>query len=88
MSQMICVIHRERADLFEELSHQLKNSSDVSIVFDRRVGDRRRRVDACIPDNRGRVDRRRYHTEVRLLGWMLTRQEQGGAIPLLEAQPV
>jgi hypothetical protein len=88
MSQMICVVHRKRADLFEELSHQFENSSNVSVVFDRRVGDRRRCVDARIPDNRGRVDRRRYHAEVRLLGWMLTRQEQGGAIPLAEAHPV
>ena len=86
MDRRICIVHRERRDLFEELSREFRDTPDVEIIFDRRIGERRR-ARVATSDNRRRFDRRAYHTDIRLLGWMLTRQRNAGAMPLSEARP-
>ena len=87
MNQRLCIVHRDRRDLFEELCREFKSASDVEIFFDRRIGERRR-TRAAVPDNRRRTERRHYHSDLRLLGWMLTRRRDSAALPLTEAQPV
>lgn len=87
MDRRLCIVHRERRDLFEELAREFRGTEDVEIIFDRRIGERRRSRTGTA-DNRRRSDRRVYSTDIRLLGWMLTRRSDAGPLPLSEAQPV
>jgi hypothetical protein len=86
MSERLCIVRRDRQDLFEEMCREFKDAPDVKVIFDRRIGERRRTTLARVSDNRRRSDRRRYRSELRLLGWMLTRHE-ASAMPLTEARP-
>jgi hypothetical protein len=83
MSGRLCIVHRDRLDLFEELSREFRDVSDVQIVFDRRITDRRRTPAGTTGDRR-RGERRQYRSDMRLLGWILTRQQDAAAMPLAE----
>ena len=83
MTEGLCIVHRDRLDLFEELCRQFKGLANVEVIFDRRVGDRRRT--RGVGNDRRRGDRRQYRTDVRLLGWILTRPNDA-AIPLAGTQ--
>ena len=85
MAERLCVVRRDRLDLFEELRHEFRIAPDVEVIFDRRIGDRRRNPSTRASDNRRRTDRRQYRSEMRLLGWMMTKCQDSGAIPLAEA---
>lgn len=83
MTEGLCIVHRDRLDLFEELCRQFKGLANVEVIFDRRVSDRRRT--RGVGNDRRRGDRRQYRTDVRLLGWILTRPNDA-AIPLAGTQ--
>ena len=82
MSKRLCIVRRDRPDLFEELREQFKDTPDVEVMFDRRIGERRRKGSPPATDRRRRSDRRQYHNELRLLGWMLTKSHETRAMPL------
>ena len=88
MNKRLCVVSRDRLDLFQELCHEFKDAPDVEVIFDRRIGDRRRNAPVRAVDNRRRSDRRQYRSEIRLLGWMLTKGQEAAAIPLAESQQI
>ena len=88
MNKRLCVVSRDRLDLFQELCHEFKDAPDVEVIFDRRIGDRRRNAPVRTVDNRRRSDRRHYRSEIRLLGWMLTKGREAAAIALAESQQV
>jgi hypothetical protein len=79
MTEGLCIVHRDRLDLFEELCQQFKGLANVRVIFDRRVCERRRTREAV--NKRRRGERRQYRTDVRLLGWILTHPNDA-AIPL------
>jgi hypothetical protein len=81
MTAMLCIVSRDRRDLFQELSEQFRGVSDVEVIFDRRIGQRRR-VDVSTPVNRRRGERRQFRDDLRLLGWILTPRNRAGAMPL------
>jgi len=83
MTEGLCIVHRDRLDLFEELCLQFRGLANVQVIFDRRVSDRRRTRAAA--HNRRHGERRQYRTDVRLLGWILTRPNDS-AIPLAGGQ--
>ena len=57
---LIFVVARTRLDRYEELCRQFETWRDVSIILDRREGDRRTGQGTYVGVNRcGRVDRRR-----------------------------
>ena len=87
MPERICVVSRDRRDLFEELSQQFREVPDVRVIFDRRIGQRRRANPSPKTDNRRRGERRQFRTDLRLLGWMVTSPDQAWAMPLAEARP-
>ena len=69
---LIFVVARSRLDRYEELRRQFENWLDVSIILDRREGDRRTGQGTYVGVNRrGRVDRRRVDVDVSFmkLGW-------------------
>jgi hypothetical protein len=86
MTQRLCIVDRQRLDLFQELSREFRESSGIDVIFDRRIGERRRTAPARI-ENRRRGERRQYRTDLRLLGWMVAREERAAGIPLTDAQP-
>ena len=87
MAERLCIVHRERPDLFEELAREFRAFPDVRIIYDRRIGERRKARAREANDQR-RGDRRQYRSEMRLLGWMLTQREHDAAIPLTDARQV
>jgi hypothetical protein len=75
MDRLVFVVRRERTKLHESLQHALGAEPKVDIVFDRRVGDRRRQ-DATHIIERRRWDRRsRFFAdaEVAVRGWTIVR---------------
>jgi hypothetical protein len=69
---LIFVVARTRLDRYEELRQQFENWRDVSIILDRREGDRRTGPGTDVGINRrGHVDRRRLDVDVSFmkLGW-------------------
>ena len=69
---LIFVVARSRLDRYEELRRQFENWRDVSIILDRREGDRRTGQGTYVGVNRrGRVDRRRVDVDMSFmkLGW-------------------
>ena len=83
MTEGLCIVHRDRLDLFEELCRQFRGLADVAVIFDRRISERRRTRESVRDRRRG--ERRQYRTDVRLLGWILTRPNDA-AIPLAGVQ--
>ena len=57
MDRLVLVVNRERDDVYESLKDVLASETDVAVVLDRRVTDRRREA---VPASRERrqVDRR------------------------------
>ena len=86
MNGRLCIVDRYRVDLFEELSREFRDTADVAVIFDRRIADRRRAPGSKTNDRR-RNERRQYRSDMRLLGWMVTRREPEDALPLGEARP-
>ena len=69
---LIFVVTRTRLERYEELLRQFADSRDVSIILDRREGDRRTGQGTYGGVNRrGRVDRRRVAVDMSFmkLGW-------------------
>ena len=69
---LIFVVARARLARYEELRRQFENWRDVSIILDRREGDRRTGQGTYVGVNRrGRVDRRRVDVDMSFmkLGW-------------------
>jgi hypothetical protein len=84
MAQRLCIVRRDRLDLFEELAREFRETDDVEVIFDRRIGERRKNPGNAA-DNRRRGERRQYRTDVRLLGWMLTASTSEAPIPLAQS---
>ena len=61
MARHIFIVSRVHPDLYDVLVRRFANDSNVSVVFDRRVGDRRVSVLTVSPDRERRrsPDRRR-----------------------------
>ena len=78
---MTYIVSRDRPDLFAEFSQRFADSPDITVIYDRRVGDRRR-TRTRIPDDRRRTERRQYNAELRLLGWTMIRDRRAAGIPL------
>ena len=83
MSKRLCIVHRDRRDLFEELSQAFRDVEDIQVIFDRRISERRRANVPGVADRR-RGERRQYRSDLRMLGWILTWQEDAGAIPMAD----
>ena len=69
---LIFVVARTRLDRYEELRRQFEYWPDVSIVLDRREGDRRTGLGTYVGVNRrDRIDRRRVDVDMSFmkLGW-------------------
>ena len=68
------IVARGEPKLYERLRMEFDGDAEVSVVLDRRVGDRRRQPQAVTPDRR-RVDRRRARADNQLkhLGWATAR---------------
>ena len=81
VTRMTYIVSRDRPDLFAEFQQRFADSPEVTVLFDRRVGDRRR-VRTRTPDDRRRVERRQYNAELRLLGWTMIRDRRTTGIPL------
>ena len=79
---MTYVVRRDRQDLFAELRLKCNEAPNVAVILDRRVAERRRQPQKGAATNRRRVERRRYHPELQLLGWTVTRDGEAGPIPL------
>jgi hypothetical protein len=85
---MTYVVRRDRQDLFAELRIKSNESPDVAVILDRRVTERRRQPQKGTATNRRRVERRRYHPELQLLGWTVTRHQEAGPIALTAGELV
>ena len=82
---LIFVVARSRLDRYEELRRQFENWREVSIILDRREGDRRTGHGTYVGVNRrARVDRRLVPTagatEPALHGYSLTVACPGGLV--------
>src|SRR5262249_51304916 len=79
---LIFVVARTWLGRYEELRRQFENWRDVSIILDRREGDRRAGQGTYVGvDRRSRVDRRRVDVDMSFmkLGWSIadTRERDG-----------
>jgi len=63
------VVARTRLDRHELLSRQFRHSRDVTIVLDRREGERRVLTPTFSSVNRRRVERRQTSLDLGKLGW-------------------
>jgi hypothetical protein len=71
---LIFVVARTRLDRYEELRRQFENWREVSIILDRREGDRRTGQGTHVGVNRrARVDRRQVDVDIPFmkLGWSI-----------------
>ena len=68
------IVARDEPKLFERLRLEFDDDAAVSVVLDRRIGDRRRQPQAVTTDQR-RGDRRRAlaDDQLRHLGWATAR---------------
>jgi hypothetical protein len=69
---LLFVVARDRLDRYEELQRTAAGQSGVSVILDRREGDRRERERTFPGAERRRPERRRrFHVEkeLKLLGW-------------------
>src|SRR5262245_51027665 len=82
VNHMMCIVRRDRLDLFNEFCSKFDESSGVVVIFDRRIGERRRQSARPSTDRRQQTDRRQYYTELRLLGWAMVRDHDAAAIAL------
>ena len=85
---MTYVVRRDRPDLFAELRLKCDESPAVAVILDRRVAERRRQPQKGTASNRRRDERRRYHPELHLLGWAVSRDREAGPIPLAAGELV
>jgi hypothetical protein len=54
----LIIVARDQPDLWQSLREHFAANEDVTLVLDRRLWERRQRVQGCEPDRRG-LDRRR-----------------------------
>ena len=88
MNRMTYIVRRDQQDLFTEIRLRFNESSDVAVIFDRRVAERRRQPRNGIAANRRRVERRRHHPELQVLGWTALRGGDAAAIALAAGEVV
>ena len=77
MNPLLFVIDPDRPDLFAMLHSEFEDAPNVAVVFDRRIGERRRGPNTTRVDDHRRGDRRRQATELQPLGWALIRPLEG-----------
>ena len=88
MARFLYIVARDRMDLYDRLREEFSRQSDVQVILDRRLGERRQgeRRTECgrdLPGRRRGGDRRRradLQRELREVGFIIT--------PLDEASPV
>jgi hypothetical protein len=66
---LIFVVARFRLDRYEELRRDFGDWRDVTIVLDRREGDRREPQDTFAGVERRGTERRQQRPDLRKLGW-------------------
>ena len=74
MASVLMIVARDRTELYERLRQEFLNDEAVTVLFDRRVGERRA---ACEPitEEQRRADRRRrdIDDDLRRHGWATAR---------------
>jgi hypothetical protein len=72
MAQLVFIVSRHRPKLREYLQREFADQAEVTVIVDRRIGDRRRGGTARSPDRR-RNSRRQGAIDDRLgsLGWAI-----------------
>lgn len=70
MPVLLMIVAHDRPMLYAELCHEFDGDESVSVVLDRRQGERRHQPQAVTEDQR-RADRRQIRTDsdLRRLGW-------------------
>jgi hypothetical protein len=76
-NEIIFIIARERPDLYEYVVKGFEDVPQVKVIYDRRLGERRRGSGDAPGPERRRGDRRlhRERDDLRGLGWVLVRAE-------------
>ena len=79
MAGTLIVVGRDQADLYQYFRWGLSQTPDVEVVLDRRLGQRRVRLDGHEPgDERRRADRRRAaatRAELLARGFLIARRD-------------
>jgi hypothetical protein len=57
MADLLLIVARDEPMLYERLRQEFEGDEELSVVLDRRIGDRRRQSQPVSPDQR-RADRR------------------------------
>jgi hypothetical protein len=74
MASVLMIVARDHADLYERLRREFDNDRTVSVVLDRRFGERRR-VSLAVSADQRRAERRQRDVDedLRRLGWATAR---------------
>ena len=74
MAALLMIVARDRMPLYERLREEFNTEEAVDVVLDRRIGDRRRTIQAVAADQRHNT---RRHTEIdshlKRIGWATVR---------------
>jgi len=81
MAQLVFIVSRHRPKLREYLQREFAGNAEVTVIVDRRLGERRLDSGPRSPDRR-RVSRRQEQIDERLrsMGWAIVWREDGMAV--------
>ncbi len=82
-SVMLFIVARDQPSLYETLLREFGTERDVAVLYDRRIGERRRQQGSYPADRRRGERRVRPDVDAQLqsLGWVLVRRERSAARP-------
>src|SRR4029453_2265957 len=87
---ILMIVSRDNPGLYEYAAREFANSTEITVVLDRRTNDRRGRSDdAAVDVDRRHADRRRYAVDHRLrtIGWAFVRDGVVVRSPRVHALP-
>jgi hypothetical protein len=88
---ILMVVSRDNPGLYEYAAREFADSTEITVVLDRRSNDRRRgrSDDEAVAVDRRRADRRRYAVDHRLrtIGWAFVRDGVVVRSPLVDVVP-
>jgi hypothetical protein len=91
MSTILMIVSRDNPGLYEYAAREFADSTEITVVLDRRINDRRRgrSDDEAVDVDRRHADRRRYAVDHRLrtIGWAFVRDGVVVRSPLVDVVP-
>ena len=75
MPELLLIVARDEPTLYERLRQEFEGDEELSVVLDRRIGDRRRRQSQPVNPDQRRADRRQALVDEQLqrFGWATVR---------------